>query len=278
MRDPLNKETVSPQIVAEIGSNFAKFETDDENLDCAVEQVIAARDCGATAVKFQLFTAHELFGDQIPDDKAEELEKFVPNIDQLNVIAGVCKSIGIEFQCTAFSVLGYQAIDSLVKRHKIASPEYSDPHLLKWLQHCGKPVIYSLGCFDGRIPTIIWNSEDIFLECVSKYPADFMEYDLNRMLDTPRWGISDHTMGADLAFYARSMGAMYFEKHVDFFYGEGKDTPDTCVSCTGEEFLEYVHAIKSSEVLDRDAIKKASNKKYGRKEIKGKYYRPYEKE
>jgi N-acetylneuraminate synthase len=260
-------------IVAEIGSNFAKFDDPDENLNCAIEQVIAAFECGATAVKFQYFTAHDLFGPDVPKDKSEQLESFVPRSEDIKTLSNLCKEVGIEFQCSAFSVLGFEYVNKFVDRHKLASPEYTDSSLRKWLQSCGKPVIYSLGCHAGYVFETEGN--DVYLECVSRYPAGFLDYDLGRMVRLPNWGVSDHTINNDLAIYARTLGASFFEKHVDFFYGEGRATPDECVSITGEEFVQYVHAINSVEPMDRDQIKYESAKSYARRKGAGEtYYRP----
>ena len=94
------------------------------------------------------------------------------------------------------------------------------------------------------------------------------------MFGLSNWGVSDHTLDSDLAVFARSYGATFFEKHVDFFYGEGRHTPDMVVSIADHEFVEYVHAIRSTPVVDRDDIKKRSASKYSRRRIADAYYRP----
>lgn len=251
-------------IVAEIGSNFAKFEDPDENLECAFEQMMAAKNCGATAVKFQYFQPYDLFGHDIDDEKGKILASFVPRLTDIPKLADVANSLKIEFMCSAFSVLGYEYVDQYVSRHKLASPEYTDDNLRGYLRSCNKPVIYSLGCHAGKVRNYYGHAEDVYLECVSEYPAYFVDYDLHRMVDIPNWGVSDHTLNNNLAIMARTLGATFFEKHVDFFYGEGRDTPDNCVSITAEEFVEYIGAINSVEPIDKDAIKVKAAKKHAR--------------
>lgn len=261
-------------IVAEIGSNFAKFEDPRMNLSCAYDQIIGAFESGATAVKFQFFTPEDLFGSQLDKDDADALRKFTLTRENIKSLAMFCKDVGIEFMCSAFSPLGFEYINQFVYRHKLASPEFNHPHLRRFLTACGKPVIYSLGCHAGQVPEMDLGPEDIVLECVSKYPASFLDYDLHRMVGLPRWGISDHTLDHDIAVYARSLGAIFFEKHVDFLYGEGQDTPDKCVSIPGDHFAEYVFAIHQIEPIDRDEIKHEAAKKYARQPKEGAWTRP----
>lgn len=273
-------------IIAEIGSNLFKYKNPGRCLQLAFEQIEAAKAAGADAVKFQLFTPEELWGPSCKDLVFAELQsvyslpyKWVPELRKH------CKRHKIEFLCSGFSLDGFKYLDSHVKKHKIASPEVWDEDTCDWLFFQNKkPKIISLGCCKREdIETVFrrMGAEDVALECVSEYPAQPYDYNLfdiqffSRKYTRKNWGISDHTDGVELAKFARAAGASYFEKHVDFFPGEGASTPDSGVSCTGMLFKTYVDAIRKIEPRDYDTKKRLAKKLYARRNLGEGWYRPY---
>jgi N-acetylneuraminate synthase len=260
------------KIIAEIGSNLFKYHSSEKNLKTGFDQIEAAKAAGANAVKFQMFCAEELWG---PECKGKSFAKYqdrfaLPPV-WLNVLKRKCTSVGIEFMCSGFSVHGFKTIAPYVSKHKLASPEATSKPIVDWLMDQPKPVIASLGCMrKSKIDDFLERlrpGKDIVLECVSEYPAREIEYDLIKMVEINKkyclkWGISDHTKGTVLAEFARSLGATYFEKHVDFLAGVGSETPDTEVSTNGLHFEKYVKNIGNASKIDYDVKKKLAHKLY----------------
>lgn len=254
-----------PYIIAEIGSNLFKGRDAATCLDIGLGQIAAAKGAGADAVKFQMFTVKELYGPSYPGPES----KYALPRYWVEVLADKCERTGIDFMCSAFSVDGYEFIDPFVKMHKVASPEALDEDIMNHLgSTCGKPVLVSNGCGD---PVVTWGGM-IPMECVSKYPASLEDYDLQPRLGP--WGVSDHTMYEGAACKGRQMGATYFERHVDFFKGEGLDTPDTPVSYDRISFGVWASGIRGVD-LDATHDLSESRKKYGRVEKDGGWYRPW---
>lgn len=273
-------KTPKAHIIAEIGSNCFKYHSADQNFKMALMQIDSAREAGATAVKFQMFTSEELWGPECKDKVFAKLQnRFALPPHWLHDLKIRCRKSGMDFLCSGFSIQGFRNISPYVQTHKLASPEATSKPLVEFLMAQPKPVIASLGCMRQSIITPFLDSlrpgKDIILECVSEYPASEYQYDLVKMVQYHRhydfpWGISDHTKGNTLAKYARSMGAEYFEKHVDFYLGIGRDTPDSGVSVNAQQFADYVKSIQSVRKIDYDVGKKLSNKLYShRKESCG---------
>jgi sialic acid synthase SpsE len=135
--------------------------------------------------------------------------------------------------------------------------------IMDWIAVGDKLALVSDGC----VGPPVYLDNMIPMACVSRYPAEPNDYDLD--LYSGKWGLSDHTLGASLAFDAREKGATYFEKHVDFFKGEGLDTPDSPVSVDGQGFGLWAAGIRSCSVSAPPA------KKYGRVKKDGGWYRPW---
>ena len=245
----------TPYIIAEIGSNWRTFED-------AKRQIFEANIAGASAVKFQMFTLQELFG---PDYKTDAKCYGLP-FELVEPLADYCEDVGIDFLCSAFSIEGFKFVDMFVKMHKVASPEALDLNIRDFLLFQAKPVIWSNGCAE-----IFWAShKDVVMECVSKYPAKLTDYSLRKPI-RGRLGLSDHTLDTDLARLFRNSECMFFEKHVDFLMDKYDDNmPDRCVSIGGEEFRQYVKAIKQEPVT----IREESAKLYGRQHQGPGYFRP----
>lgn len=260
-------------IIAEVGSNWRKYEDPKKNWDVLIRQIVMAKDLGADAVKFQLFTAHEIYGPKVRGTKFEaNFDKFALPVDWLPDIHKACVEAGIEFMCSAFSVDGLKAVDPFVARHKLASPEATHKDMVQWLMTQPKPVIYSDGCVEKMD---IGRYQDVRLTCVSKYPSTTFDYDLKfQVACEGTWGVSDHTFTDDLALMARSRGATYFEKHVDFCYDEGSDTPDKVVSIDALTFAKYVFSIRDFDPDKTAKLKQKCNLDYARVKTEDGWFRP----
>lgn len=215
-------------IIAEVSSNWHSL------ADC-VNSVVAAKEAGANAVKFQLFTQKDLYGFSDEPKPSELNPEWVP------MLAEKADSCGIEFMCTAFSPDALGFVDPYVKRHKIASSELTYPELLIAARRYERPIILSTGgATVGDIAQalkLLEYSKVSLLHCVAKYPAKNVNlYRLNALREFGKEvGYSCHTndyMTAVMA--AKTFGASIIEKH--FRLPHIVDTPDVAHSIKPDEF------------------------------------------
>ena len=261
-----------PYIIAEIGSNWVKSNCNIQNLVIAKEQITQAKLHHADAVKFQLFTAQDIYGPKVKgSDFEKRFDKFALPKDFVHVLADHAKKLDIDFMCSAFSRNGFKFVDPYVKVHKLASCEVFDENIIDWLFYFNKkPVYYSDGC---GLPTEMFTKrkKDLRMACVTDYPASLSDYDI--LSYKLPFGLSDHTQGNDLALISYSMGCRVFEKHVDFLSELSFDSPDSKTSMNQSDFLHYALNLKNY-VLNR-IDKPTLRSRYGRVRNEGnRYYRP----
>lgn len=239
-----------PFVILDVGSNHRG------SLDLALRQIEAAKECGADAVKFQLYTYEELYG--LPGKADYELPRdWIPKLKEH------ADKVGIEFMCTAFSVGGYHFIDPYVKIHKVASSEMLHVPILDTVKAFGKPWIVSTG--GAHQKEIDWVCEHfdptVFLECVANYPAEASHYNL---YNRPK-GVSDHTLSGDVSLIAARLGATVFERHFDIYRDRNVDwsapgyvpeTPDRPVSVGPKAMTKWVKAIHEAHKLPKDQVKR----------------------
>jgi len=222
-------------IIAEVGSNFLSFED-------AKNSISLAKQCGASAVKFQLFSPKDLYG-QGSEDTLLPLD-WIPKLKEK---ADAC---GIEWMCTAFSPLGVEAINPYVKRHKIASAEITHIGLLRAVRETKKPCIISIGAASHGDIALALNElgrdQISLLYCRANYPA--------RNIDLRAIPKLRETFGINTGYSCHSSeywpavtaclhyGATILEKH---FKIREMNTPDNPHSLLPEEFKKMVELIKS---------------------------------
>lgn len=251
-----------PFIIAEVGSNYKSLQ------DC-LDSISMAKQVGADAVKFQLYTFNELYGfdpwrEDIKDletrANAEDvdgvriscaMEKHELPKDWLPKLKEKADAVGIELMCTAFSPEGLEYVDRFVKRHKIASSEISHVPLLNAARKTKKPVIISTG---GASPTDIAlalnYSERVLttlLYCVSVYPStnvDLQGITKLREEFNLATGYSCHTAEwTTPVLAALHYGAEVIEKH---FKLRDMDTPDNPHSILPDDFKLMARKIEGS--------------------------------
>lgn len=265
---------MKPFIIADIGSNHRG------SPELALKQITAAKECGADAAKFQLYSAVELYGFHVDGvDQHSIRPEWLP---ELKAHANACK---IELMVTAFSPEGVAVVDPFVSRHKLASSEMMHWEMWDALLKTGKEIIFSTGG-QGRgdvrkVYQYVWDTRIVgvetrikALECVALYPAAPELYNLKtltfggtaqRLSGTEFghghdvWhysgpsGISDHTLTDSVALASIGFGATIFEKHFD---GVGLgETPDSPVSADMVEMSNYVFAIREAFSAIGDGIK-----------------------
>lgn len=196
------------EIIAEIGQNH------NGDINLALELIRQAKLNGADVAKFQLYDARALF----PKENNEWYEyncKTELSRQQLKIIVEACKDVGIEFMASVFDIERIQWLEEVgAKRYKIASRSIFDQKLISAVAATGKKMIVSLGHWNRpEFPEISASGGVDYLYCISKYPTDLAEVNLNKIDFTKYAGFSDHTIGITACLAALSRGAKIIEKH-----------------------------------------------------------------
>lgn len=262
-------------VVAEVGSNWTSFE------DC-LESIALARECGADAVKFQLFTGEALYGKKGLKIPYELPKEWLP---RLKLEADKCD---IEFMCTAFSPELLQLVDPFVKRHKIASCELTYDDLIVAAAETGKPLILSTGAsslkeirdsvelFEDYFTGIVVEDSLTIMYCIAAYPAvpRLPAISILRQNFDGPVGFSCHSESLKPAVRAAvHYGATVIEKH---FKIRDMKTPDAGHSLMPNSFQCMVELIKQAPKIEfPDPQEKDTVKLHKRRMIDGKCVRPW---
>jgi N-acetylneuraminate synthase len=253
-----------PYVIAEVSANHAG------DLNRALELVAAAAEAGASAVKFQTYTADTM---TISSDKPEFR---IDNPDSLwngrelydlyheahmpwewhAQLFEEARRHGIHAFSSAFDETAVDFLEALdAPCYKIASFEHTFVPLLEKVATTHKPLIVSCGLasMDDISETMrtlrdAGSGPVCLLACTSNYPAAIADSNLRRIpalkeaFPDCQAGLSDHTIGSTAAIAAVALGACVFEKH---FKMAGDDTSvDAAFSVTPKELREYVDAIE----------------------------------
>jgi N,N'-diacetyllegionaminate synthase len=195
---------MSTLVIAEIGHNG------NGNMRLNKLLIKEAKACGADIAKFQLYDTDKIkkpWQSRYMELKMAELTK-----EETVELANYCKEVGIEFMASAFDAERVKWLEEIgVKRHKLASRSIYDQELIEAMEATGKPIIASLGQWEGEALPLIQNAD--FLFCVSEYPAHIKELPEKFGDMSPYAGFSDHTVGNYWAREAVKRGAKIVEKH-----------------------------------------------------------------
>lgn len=225
------------EIIAEIGQNH------NGDMALARQLIHSAKENGADVAKFQLYDARALF----PKEGNEWFDyncKTELSRDQIGELADECRRAGIEFMASVFDVERIAWLEEVgVKRHKIASRSIRDVALIEALVATGKPLLVSLGMWDGAGFPEIKNAQDVgFLYCVSKYPTPLSDLHFSRVDFDAYAGFSDHTIGINASIAAMARGARVLEKH--FTLDKAMYGPDHAGSMMPDE-LAAINAFRN---------------------------------
>lgn len=258
-----NKSSVF--IIAEMSGNH------NMSYDKAIEIIKEAKKAGANAIKLQTYTAdtitidcnNDLFMTQndslwsgmtlyelykkayTPWEWQEGLKKFA-------------EEIGILCFSSPFDLTAVDFLENLnVPAYKIASFEITDIPLIRKVAKTGKPIIISTGIAElSDIELALktckeeGNNNVILLKCTSAYPAPYNEMNIRvipNMIDTFECivGLSDHSIGSEVAVASVALGAKVVEKHLTINRCDGG--PDAEFSMEPDEFALMVKQIRNVE-------------------------------
>jgi N-acetylneuraminate synthase len=160
------------------------------------------------------------------------------------LIQNSCVENNLEFLCTPFSPKSVQILEKMkVHCYKIASAEVHNFELLSCIKQTRKPVIISAGFADlkhlERLVDFFQGHDITLLYCVSKYPANVADINLNCIQEIRecfpkvKVGYSDHSGDLDVALTAVQYDIDFLEQHV--VYSRAQFGPDSLASVTLEE-------------------------------------------
>jgi N-acetylneuraminate synthase len=231
----LNLATNKPLFIAEISANHLG------DLDRAKKLVISAIGAGATAVKFQTYTAETMTLDlnipefRISDDHAlwggKKLYSLYENAhtpwEWHEELFNMCRKRNVIPFSSPFDITAVDFLESIgAPMYKIASMETGDHNLIKRVAETGKPIIISTGAtelqeIDELVEVVrkTGNSDLTLLVCTSSYPAKPVDAHIFRMKFLRdrfgvKVGLSDHTLGIGVSIAAITLGAVAIEKHI----------------------------------------------------------------
>jgi N-acetylneuraminate synthase len=252
---PKSEKTKKPIFVAEVSANHLGSKSR------ALEIIDAAAEAGASAIKFQTYTAdtmtlnintpefcvksdHPLWPGRTLYSLYEEA--FTP-WEWHEELFNRCREKGVIPFSSPFDISAVKFLEKLnAPMYKIASLETSDHLLIKAVAKTKKPVVISTGATEmSEIEALVGvvdsvgNQDLTLLVCTSNYPSSPIDAHLARMRTIQekfgvKVGISDHTLGIGVSVAGIALGATMVEKHFTLRRSDGG--ADSAFSMEPEEF------------------------------------------
>lgn len=274
-------------IIAEMSGNH------NGDIHRALEIVEAAAEAGADAIKLQTYTADTITLDcdntyfQTQTGSLWEgrtlydlyKEAYTP-WEWHGPLMEKAAELGITFFSTPFDFTAVDFLEKMdVPAYKIASYEIQDIPLIRKVARTGKPIIMSTGIatLEDIYAAVIeckkeGNEQVVLLKCVSAYPSPYEEMNLNVIPHMKQTfgcvcGLSDHTLGTEVAIASVTLGAQIVEKHMTLRRADGG--VDAAFSMEPEEFANMVRQIRNVEkakgIITYDLTnKQKEGRQYGR--------------
>lgn len=280
---------MSTFIIAEAGVNH------NGSIEMAKELILAAKEIGADAIKFQSFKAENLVTKKAEkanyqknttgngESQYEMLKKLELSYNDHLELIQTANAVGIEFISSPFDSEAALMLSGLGLRVlKIPSGELTNIPFLEEVAKLPMDVIISTGMANlAEIEMAVETLENgvikslTILHCVTEYPAPYNEINLKAMntikaaFNYPV-GYSDHTPGIEIPLAAVAVGATVIEKH--FTLDKNLPGPDHRASLDKEEFRSMITAIRNIELSLGDGVKRPApceipNMKVARKSI-----------
>lgn len=280
-------------VIAEIGVNH------NGDLNLAKKMILAAKNSGVNAVKFQSFLSEEVVIKKLelaPYQKKnlkknlsmmDMISKYQLSFDKQKKLFIFCKKHRIEFLSSPFDLISAKFLIKKLKLKtiKIPSGEITNYPLLRYLSSFSIKIILSTGMAtisDIKLAIkILCNKNNIkknqitVLHCTTSYPTTIEDVNLNAMLYLKKTlkmhvGYSDHTKSNLSALVAASLGARIIEKHLTL--NKSLSGPDHKASILPKEFKDLIENIKKIKLILGNFEKKATksekvNITYARKSI-----------
>lgn len=250
-------------MVAEMSANH--------NMDFGRAKAIikAAKESGADAIKIQTYTPDTITIDSdMPAFRTKGIwegrtlyelygKAYTPWEWQKD-LRDYANELELDFFSSPFDLTAVDFLEGLdVPAYKVASFEINDIPFIRKIARTKKPVIMSTGI--ARLEDIDLavracreegNDKVILLKCISSYPAPYENMNLRVIPNMEQTfdcicGLSDHSMGTEIAVAAVSLGAKVIEKHFTLNRADGGE--DSRFSMEPQEFAEMVREVRNVE-------------------------------
>ncbi|OIO60738.1 MAG: pseudaminic acid synthase [Verrucomicrobia bacterium CG_4_10_14_3_um_filter_43_23] len=265
-RFSINNKEISPKespfLIAEISGNHK------QDIKHAKKLIKAAVDAGADAVKLQTYTPDTL---TLPVDAPDFYEnntlwngrhlydmyqegmtpwEWLPELNRF------AQELGTTLFSTPFDETAVDYLEKAINPvlYKVASLEINHLPLLRHIGKTQKPVLLSTGMATEKeihvaIDTLYTAGTPsiVLLKCVSAYPADPTDFNLRSIPAMASKfncliGLSDHSLGNEIAISAITLGACVIEKHIVMDRNDG--SLDAGFALEPEEFKQLANALK----------------------------------
>lgn len=258
-----------PYIVAEVNTSH------HGDINTAKEMIKQAKNAGCSCVKFQSWSKESLYSKTFYDENPvvkRIVDKFALSEAQLMEVASYSKDCGLSFASTPYSK---REVDFLIEKCdvpyiKVASMDLVNYPFLDYIARTGVPIVLATGMSDieevqKAVNTIrdAGNRNLCLLHCISIYPPELDTIRLKNILgfrqefsDYPI-GLSDHSIGIEIAIAGVAMGAALIEKH--FTLDKSKIGMDNQMATEPEEMASLVHSCQNVQIalggVDRVVLK-----------------------
>ena len=263
-------------IIAEAGINHKG------NFKIAKKFILAAKRCGADAIKFQSYISEEVVKKKIKLKKYQKIKKKNKKIKMINLIKKYeldqskqkklfyfAKKNKIDFLSSAFDLYSLDFLIKVLKLKilKIPSGEITNFPYLKKIAKTKKNVILSTGMsnfleIENALKVLtsygLKKNKIILLHCNTAYPTPFKNVNLNVLKKIKNKfktdiGYSDHTLGIEVSIAAAALGARVIEKH--FTLNKTWDGPDQKASLDTKELETMIKSIRNIDIAKGNSTK-----------------------
>ena len=272
----------SPFFIAEISGNH------NGKISNAKKLIDLAKKGGADAVKLQTYTAEMMTlkktsfkikkGLWAKKNLWDLYEKAQTPLEWHEPLYSYARKKKIKIFSTPFSPDGVDFLEKLnTQIYKVSSFEMNDLNLVKRIALTKKPMIISTGLANLKEIEITvltakkYGCKDLtLLYCVSNYPSNDNDFNLANIEILKkkfkcRVGLSDHSIGSNIACLAISKGAEVVEKHI---YLKNINSVDSKFSLRADQIKQFIMKINTAQKI-------TTNKEFIRSkaELKNKIFR-----
>lgn len=242
-------------VIAEIGSNW------EGDIEKGKLHIKAAKESGASFVKFQMWRAKDLYNSSHPNWK--EIIKSELTTDVAKELKAYADKIGIKWFCSVFYPEAVDFLESInVPLYKIASRTSRLRDKFSWetIERVGQTnkltfISTGEGADKQEITSPFQKKTYQFTYCIAKYPTPDMEISWKEIVNYDFF--SDHTLGITIPIVysvlrkTRTNNDIFIEKHTKF---ENSYGPDSSFAITYKELSDLVLQLRRIDTLNLNTI------------------------
>ena len=253
-----------PFLIAEAGINH------NGDITLAKKMILAAKDAGADAVKFQTFRTEEFIqdrselytyrsqGKEVTESQYDMFKRTEFTENEWKELRDYCVAQDMVFLSTVSGIEGLELLCRIgVDAVKVGSDDFVNYPLLDKYEKYGLPMIVSCGMATEeeitetlKVLKVKEGHPVCLMLCTSEYPTPPQDVNAKKLFTISRKypevipGFSDHTRGGTAAVVAAAYGARIFEKH--FTLDHSLPGPDHWFSADPSELRDWVKEIRTA--------------------------------